>query len=562
MVRQVFSIMHREVRGLHQAAYILAFFTFGSQLLALIRDRLLAHQFGAGIELDLYYTAFRIPDILYVIFASTLSVYVLIPFVSERIKKHSAESARVLFSQIFSLFLIVYISIGLLVCIFAGQIVTYLFPGFASDVETLTLLVRILMLQPLLLGISSLYGVITQMHYRFVLYAVGPLLYNMGIIGGLVFLYPYMGIAALAVGVVLGAMGHLCVQLPYVLRTSLSPRLVFSFDFAEIRKILNTSFARALTLSLHQLILLTLIGFASIMTVGSVSVFQFAFNLQSVPLAIIGVSYSVAAFPLLAQLYAEKQMDVFGRYVSNTLKHILFWSLPVIVLFIVIRAQFVRVILGSGEFDWSDTRLTAAVLAVFIVSLTAQAVHLLMVRALYAVGDTKTPFYVTLFSSLLTLILALYLYVLVTTNQVFSARLDTLMRLDGVYGTEVLVLPLAYSCALLVHGFIMLLIARKKLHISLRALLKTCIQASIASIGAGYVAYSVLKYTVMIFTADTLMTVLIQGILAGSAGVCVYFLLQYLLKSEELFEVFGMCKNKLTRKQEMVTPQDEDTLAV
>ncbi len=562
MVRQVFSIMHREVRGLHQAAYILAFFTFGSQLLALIRDRLLAHQFGAGIELDLYYTAFRIPDILYVIFASTLSVYVLIPFVSERIKKDSAESARVLFSQIFSLFLIVYISIGLLVCIFAGQIVTYLFPGFVSDVETLTLLVRILMFQPLLLGISSLYGVITQMHYRFVLYAVGPLLYNMGIIGGLVFLYPYMGIAALAVGVVLGAMGHLCVQLPYVLRTSLSPRLVFSFDFAEIRKILNTSFARALTLSLHQLILLTLIGFASIMTVGSVSVFQFAFNLQSVPLAIIGVSYSVAAFPLLAQLYAEKQMDVFGRYVSNTLKHILFWSLPVIVLFIVIRAQFVRVILGSGEFDWSDTRLTAAVLAVFIVSLTAQAVHLLMVRALYAVGDTKTPFYVTLFSSLLTLILALYLYVLVTTNQVFSAHLDTFMRLDGVYGTEVLVLPLAYSCALLVHGFIMLLIARKKLHISLRALLKTCIQASIASIGAGYVAYSVLKYTVMIFTADTLMTVLIQGILAGSAGVCVYFLLQYLLKSEELFEVFGMCKNKLTRKQEMVTPQDEDTLAV
>jgi len=127
------------------------------------------------------------------------------------------------------------------------------------------------------------------------------------------------------------------------------------------------------------------------MAVGSVSVLQFAFNLQSVPLAIIGVSYSVAAFPTLAELLAkQKQLD-FNLYVLTAIRHIIFWSLPIVALVIVLRAQIVRVLLGSGSFDWDDTRLTAAVLAVFVVTLTMQAILLLLTRALYAGGRTMLP---------------------------------------------------------------------------------------------------------------------------------------------------------------------------
>jgi putative peptidoglycan lipid II flippase len=205
MVRRVFQVVYKEVRGLHQAAYVLALFTFGSQILALIRDRLLAHQFGAGSELDLYYAAFRIPDLLYVLFASTLSVYVLIPFVAGRIESIGSGNGKRLLSQIFTLFVLVYIVLALCIGLFAPLFVPFIFPGFAEHQDELVLLVRILLLQPFLLGLSSLFGVITQLGHRFILYALSPILYNAGIIFGLLFLYPMFGLEGLVMGVIFGA---------------------------------------------------------------------------------------------------------------------------------------------------------------------------------------------------------------------------------------------------------------------------------------------------------------------------------------------------------------------
>ncbi len=561
MVQRVLKAVYQEVRGLHQAAYILALFTFGSQLLALVRDRLLAHQFGAGIELDLYYTAFRIPDFLYVLFASTLSVYALIPFISKRVEDGTQNGARGLLSQIFSLFVVGYTVIALLAMIFAGKIVYYFFPGFVGEIDTLVLLIRILLIQPLLLGISSLFGVITQLEHRFVLYAISPLIYNAGIILGLVFLYPIIGISGLAVGVLIGALGHVCIQIPFVLRSSLAPRFVTSINFSDIRNVLYASFTRAATLSLHQIVLFGLIGFASSMAIGSVSVFQFAFNLQSVPLAIIGVSYSVAAFPLLAQLYAEKKFSELSQNIVTTIRHILFWSLPATALFIVIRAQFVRVVLGTGAFDWNDTRLTAAVLALFMLSLASQAIHLLLVRALYAVENTKLPFYVTLFSSVLALLLSFIFYSLIASHGAFYTFLQEIMRLEGVGDIEVLALPLGYSIALILHSIVMLVYAQKEVHISFRSFTRPFTQALLASLFAGYVAYTALNYFVTGVTADTLLTIFTQGAIAAFLGCAGYIFVQRLFKNQELSEIYRALARKFS-KEDIVIPQDEDTLAV
>ncbi|MFZ2253049.1 MAG: lipid II flippase MurJ [Minisyncoccia bacterium] len=561
MVQQVLNIVYKEVRGLHQAAYILALFTFGSQLLALIRDRLLAHQFGAGIELDLYYTAFRIPDFLYVLFASTLSVYVLIPFIVKRIEEKSHEDARYLLSQIFSLFFIVYSFCALLAMVFAPHLVLYLFPGFEGEIETLVLLIRILLLQPLLLGVSSLFGVITQMEQRFVLYALSPLIYNLGIIFGLVCLYPYFGITGLALGVVLGALGHILIQIPFLRRNILTPRFVLTFNWRDIVEVCRVSLIRAVTLSLHQMVLLGLIGFASIMTVGSVSVFQFAFNLQSVPLAIIGVSYSVAAFPLLAQLFAEKKYEVFSQNITTALRHIMFWSLPTIALFVVIRAQFVRVVLGSGAFNWNDTRLTAAILALFILSLAAQAMHLLLVRALYAAQNTRLPFYVTLFSSSLALLLSISFYgILIEQGSVYSF-FESLMRLQGVQGIEVLALPLGYSIALILHSIVLLLLSQKYIRVSARVLFVPFVHMFVASLFAGYVAYSILNLFVTGVEPDTLLTVFSQGFIAALGGLAGFIFIQYLCKSKELSEIFETLKRRFN-KGGVAVPQDEDTFSV
>ena len=207
MMVKMFKIVCQEIRGLHQAVYILALFTVGSQLLAFIRDRLLAHKFGAGVELDLYYAAFQIPDLLFVLFASTLSVYVLIPFVAARVSGPDATAAKLLLSRIFSLFLITYTVVALLLLIFIPYLTPVLLPGLVEHNETLTLLIRILLLQPLFLGISSLCGVVTQLHKRFVLYALSPLIYNLGIIFGIIFLFPSLGLSGLAVGSSFGCSG-------------------------------------------------------------------------------------------------------------------------------------------------------------------------------------------------------------------------------------------------------------------------------------------------------------------------------------------------------------------
>ncbi len=220
MVERFVSTVYKEIRGLHQAAYILAFFTIGSQFLALIRDRVLAHEFGAGPELDLYYTAFRIPDVLYVLFASTLSVYVLIPFVAKKLES-SSEAARAFLSQFLTLFMVCYGVMAALAIVFAPAIVHFFFPGFVGSESTLVLLIRLLLIQPLLLGISSLFGVVTQLEHRFILYAISPLLYNLGIIMGAVLLYPHFGIAGLIMGVIAGAAGHVCIQAPSILKSPL-----------------------------------------------------------------------------------------------------------------------------------------------------------------------------------------------------------------------------------------------------------------------------------------------------------------------------------------------------
>ena len=554
MVRRVLTIMYREVRGLHQAAYILGLFAFGSQLLALVRDRTLAAEFGAGATLDIYYAAFRVPDLLYVLFASTLSIYVLVPFVAKARAAGGAPAATRLLGEVFTLFLLCYVVITALVIAFAPQLATVLFPGIA-DSETLAMVMRILLLQPLFLGISSLCGVITQLEHRFVVYAISPLLYNLGIIFGIVALYPFFGLAGLGYGVVTGAVAHLAVQLPLVAKSSLGFRVVRHFDWLRIRSVLATSLPRAATLSLNQVVLLALFGLASVMAAGSVSVFQFAYNLQSVPLAIIGVSYSVAAFPRLAELFAAGEQTKFTNYIITALRHIIFWSVPAVALIIVLRAQLVRVVLGSGDFDWDDTRLTAATLAVLALALVSLASNLLLIRALYAGGRTAIPLIVSLIGAGLALLLATFFYVFHIAHPGWQATVAALMRLENVSGTEVLAIALGYALAMVIQSIILLVVVSRLYSLPLAPIARHSLVAFTAAAAAGVSAYATLNFVVDGINPETFIGIFIQGFLAGVVGLTGAVLTYVALGSQELKEVYQACQRKLWRA-DIVAPQD------
>jgi putative peptidoglycan lipid II flippase len=546
--------MYSEIRGLHQAAYILALFAFGSQLLALVRDRLLAHTFGAGNELDIYYTAFKLPDLMFALFASVLSVYVLLPFVTRAREIGGAPSGANILGQMFTIFLVVYTLVATLLFIFAPYVVKVVFPGLVGDSETVVTLLRILLLQPLLLGISSLFGVVTQLSQRFVLYAISPLIYNLGIIFGIAVLYPHLGLVGLVVGVVLGALGHMLVQLPLILKSELSFGLVKQFDFVLLRSILFVAIPRAITLSVQQVVLLVLVGMATLMTAGSVSIFQFAYNLQSVPLAIIGMSYSVAAFPVLANLFAQNKQDIFNIHVYTALRHIIFWSFPIIALIIVLRAQIVRVVLGSGEFDWNDTRLTAAMLALFTIALTAQSFMLLLVRAFYAGGNTRLPLIIALIGAS-TAITSAYVFLHYFTNSlVFRSVLESLFRLEGTSGTEVFVLALAFVTGILIEMVILIAVATAMFGIKWEGIGKRVLEATSAALVAGGLAYSTLAFVVDGVNQETFLGILLQGALAGIVGVIGAIVTYRLFKSKELDEIYRSLHAKFFKK-DVIGPQ-------
>ena len=552
MVRRLTQLLETKVRGLHEAAYLLGIFALLSQLLALVRDRLFAGSFGAGEVLDTYYASFKIPDFLFVSIASLVSVYVLIPFLTERLEESKEKTKRML-DSVFTAFSLMLIASSLIVFLIAPWLLTILFPGFANEsLDNLVMLTRIMLLQPMFLGISNLIASITQIRGRFVLYAASPLLYNLGIIFGVLVLYPIMGIAGLAWGVVFGALMHLLLQVPFVAREGLLPRITTKPSWDIVMQVMKVSLPRTLTLSANQITLLLLVSIGSILATGSISVFQLALNLQSVPLAIIGVSYSVAAFPTLARMFAEGKKSEFVAQIGSAMRHVIFWSLPALALVIVLRAQLVRVILGSGEFNWEATRLTAAGLALFVTSLTAQALVLLLVRGYYAAGNTRKPLIINVLSSVFAIVSAYALVFIFQSSSSFQTFIEQLLRVQGIEGTNVLMLPLGYTLGMLINAVVLLQLFQRD-YGDLRAIVRPVLwKTGFASIFASAAAYQVLSIMDEIVDINTFWGIFGQGLAAGVTGMLACLLALYVLKSQELAEAWAAVHHKFWKTKTVI----------
>ncbi len=539
MVRRLLHFFNTELGGLHQAALLLGLSSLASQLLGLFRDRLLASTFGAAQQLDVYYAAFRIPDLIFVGIGSFLAVTVVIPILLEREATASLAAQRQLMHSLLTVFLGMMVLTACIVVPLLPWLLPLIAPGFSppvqADLYTLTL---VLMLSPLLLGLSNLLGAVTQAKRRFLLYALSPLLYNVGIIAGILFLYPVFGVLGIVYGVIVGASLHVLVQVPTIVRAGLFPRCTLRLHWQEVRLVLSRSLPRTLALGSNQLVLVVLLALASSMAVGSIAVFTFAFNLQSVPLALIGVSYSVAAFPTMAKLYAEGKRDLFLDYTTEALRHIIFWALPVVALFVVLRAHLVRVILGSGNFSWEDTRLTAAVLAVLTFAVLFQSIVQLLDRAYYAAGRTREPVLVKLASSGVAIVCGFVLPILFVTIPSFFSLLLRVFRIEDVAGGEVLALPLAFSIGMLVNVLLLAyLFTRTFGGSSLRASARTLLQALCGALVIGLVARGTLELTSSYVDLHYTFGVFLQGLTAGVLGIIAGIIVLRCVRSKELEEI-------------------------
>ena len=557
MVSRIVKFLEREVSGLHEAAYLLAFFTVLSNVAAFVRDRLFAHYYGASAALDVYYAAFRLPDFIFVSVASMMSASVLVPLLIGVFRKSKPEIKEFI-DSVFSLLSLIMVGVSVAAFFLAPIILSAAFPSiyhgqFGSEFLNLT---RIMIISPILLGFSNFLASISQASHRFAAYALSPVLYNLGIIVGVLVLRPVMGLSGLGLGVVLGAFLHLAVQVPHVFRQGLFPRFRFDFNFVRAGAVVKLSVPRTLALSSTHLVTFFLTIMAGSMTVGSIAIFNLAWNLQSAPLAIIGVSYTVALFPTISRLFSGGDSHEFMSKMTSAAKHIIFWTVPVMVLFIVLRAQIVRVIFGSGQFDWTDTRLTAAALALFIVSVLPQSLILLFVRGYYAGGNTRKPFIINIISAGLVIVFAVLFSKLYEFSDFFRFFVGDLLRVEDVPGTEVLMLPLGYSVAVTLNAAIYWFYFQRRFKSFGRNVFKTLFPIFSASIFMGLVSYLMLGVFDNLFDINTVFGIFMQGFSSGVIGIAVLVFVLKLFKNKELADIWRVLHRKIW-KADVVVPEQE-----
>ena len=304
-------IFNSKTKTVTFAAIILGISSLISGLLGLVRDRLLAGYFGASPELDVYFAAFRIPDAVYGILIAGGMAMVFLPIFSDYFDKDQKEAWR--FANIIIncfLFFLVIFSVNLFVL--TPAILNFITPGFSIGQRELTAdLSRILFLSPILLGLSGIFSSILHYFNRFLAYSLAPVFYNLGIIFGIVFFLPNFGLYGLIFGVILGVLLHLFIQLPAVFYSGFHYQAIFDFNYPGLKKIFSLIVPRIVSQVFLQSNTIIITAIASTLASGSIAIFNFANNLQSLPVGIIGASFAVASFPALSSAWVNGQKEKF-----------------------------------------------------------------------------------------------------------------------------------------------------------------------------------------------------------------------------------------------------------
>lgn len=539
--------LQNEIASVHAAALILGAAGLASRILGVLRDRLLAAHFGAGRELDIYNAAFNIPDFMATLFLLGSAGAAILPVFQEYAARDK-KKARELITTLATLFFVGSVAAAGAAFFAAPRMMRFVVPGFSlADQSATAALCRVMLLSPILLGLSGIFSVVVQSSQRFFIYAIAPILYNVGIMFGIIVLVPTMGITGVGVGVVIGAALHMGLQ------AGSSAGLGFGWNFfgtlihlrervtmlgGDIAAVVLIAGPRVLAVSLAQLTLLALDAIGSTLAPGSVAVLGFAQNLYFVPVGIFGVSYATAIFPrLVAGAAAHKGEDFFRELVGGV-RSILFWTAPASALCIVLRAHIVRLALGAGAFSWDNTRLVAAVLAALALAMIAGALQTLLIRAFYALGNTWIPLAVNAAGSLLCVVLAFFFIRVLAAPTPVGYWLMAVFRIVGVPHPEVVGLGLGFAAGLLLDVGVLYALLMRYARRSLGGGRVTGVADGAKIIGAAAAA-GVVAYLVRASFSDalpliTLLRVGGEGTVAAAAGFAAYFGILGLAGSEDV----------------------------
>jgi len=513
MIARSISTGQKKSTSLSKAALLVAIFSIVSRLFGVLRDRLLAATFGADRMLDIYYAAFKIPDFIFNTFVLGALASALIPVYIQYREQTGKASAMALAGQVLNFLTMILTGCVVLAAFAAPWLIKLIAPGFdAQAIAQTVTLTRIMLLAVIIFGVSNVASSILQAEQRFLPFSLAPAMYNVGIITGLFVFVPGLGLIGLAWGVVLGSLLHLFVQLPAWLQTGMRWQPLFSPVHNGLRQVVALLGPRTLGLAAQQINQIITVSFISRLAAGSVAAFNLAQNLHSFPINVVGVSLAIAVFPMLSQAYSANDHTNFIEHFSKSIRQILFYAIPLAVLFLVLRAQIVRVVLGSGEFDWPATIRTAQVLGFLAMAIVSDSVLPVVARTFYALKDTATP------------VLAALVSIIVN----FSLLL--LLKNYALAG-----IGFAYVCASITNLVILLVMLGGRLrNLNSHYIIGGVWRMVIAALGAGVAAYGMLYLIAPWVNMTTFIGVFSQGVGAGLTGLFCYITISAALSLPEV----------------------------
>jgi putative peptidoglycan lipid II flippase len=497
--------------------------------MGLVRNIVIARQFGLGAELDAFYAAFKLPDLLFTIVAGGALATAFIPVFTEFLAKDDRAGAWRLASAITNLVVIVVSVLALIAALVAPWLVrTLLAPGFSPEQQAETAdLMRLVLVSTIFFGISAVQSSVLHSFKRFLLPALAPVVYPLGVVVGALWLAPTWGVRGLAVGAVVGALLHLLVKVPGLLAVGLRWLPVLPLREPAVRRVLLLMGPRVLDLGVFHLTLLASTNLASRLAPGSVSALEWGWEFMQLPETIIGTAFGLVAFPTLAELAARGDHAGLRATLGDSLRMVITLTAPAMLGLILLGRPLIQLVYQRGEFDPAATQAVYVALSFYALGLVGHSSLELVARAFFALQDTITPLIIAAATGLGQLVLAV-----------------GLMRVLGHGG-----LALANSLAVSLEVLVLLWILRRRLGgVEGRQTLALLGRVAIACL-----AMSVAIWLLLALLADQapgLAGLLL--ILAGGAGVgaMVYLIVGYGLRISSLHHLLGhLVRRRATASQ-------------
>jgi len=367
---------------------------FLSRILGLVRNAVIAAMFGQSLTTDAYIQSFKIPDLIFFLVAGGALSSAFIPVFSEYLHTGKEDEAWHVFNAVTTLMTVIVTAFIALAWVFAPQLVALLFAGSPATWDTAAMLSRIVLPAQLAFFIGGLMFGTLYARQKFTIPGLGPNLYNLGIIFGAVVLSHFVdpSVAGLSWGALGGAfLGNIIVPFFAMRKSGVRFRPVFDLSHPGVKKVFRLMLPVVLGLSLPALYGIMMSSFASAYPAGMLTALDNGDRIMQAPLAVFGQSLAIAAFPALAQFFAQNRMPAFRDQLSKTLRTVLYLSIPISALLIAMPEGVIKILLEHGKFGPNETARTAPVLQVFAIGVAAWCMQPVLMRAYFAVQQTVRP---------------------------------------------------------------------------------------------------------------------------------------------------------------------------